>query len=268
VSAEALLRGLDRAWRVLATGLSFAAFGLGGLVAGVVVAPLMLVLVRDPACRRRLARRGVQRGFALQVAIMRRLGVLTVSVSGAARLQREGLLVLANHPTLIDVVLLVALLPDADCVVKRAVARNPFMRATVRAAGYIVNDDGPALVEAGIATVRGGGCLVIFPEGTRSEPGQPLKLRRGAANIAVRGRRDITPVRIRCTPPTLEKGRKWYRVPPRRFHVSLEVGEDIPIGTFIDEDAAAGGEALAARRVTDHLTRYFQPCGELPRAGT
>ena len=82
---------------------------------------------------------------------MRRLGVLTVSVSGAARLQREGLLVLANHPTLIDVVLLVALLPDADCVVKRAVARNPFMRATVRAAGYIVNDDGPALVEAGIA---------------------------------------------------------------------------------------------------------------------
>ncbi|MBJ7517671.1 MAG: 1-acyl-sn-glycerol-3-phosphate acyltransferase, partial [Stenotrophomonas sp.] len=169
---------------------------------------------------------------------------------------------------LIDVVLLVALLPNADCVVKRAVARNPFMLGTVGAAGYIVNDDGPALVEAGIAAVRGGGCLVIFPEGTRSEPGQPLRLRRGAANIAVRGRLDMTPVRIRCSPPTLEKGRKWYRVPPRRFHVSLEVGEDIPIGTFLDEDAAAGGEALAARLVTDHLTHYFQPCGELPRAGT
>ena len=181
MSAEARLRGLDRAWRVLATGLSFAAFGLGGLVAGVVVAPLMLVLVRDPARRRRLARRGVQRGFALQVAIMRRLGVLTVSVSGAARLQREGLLVLANHPTLIDVVLLVALLPDADCVVKRAVARNPFMRATVRAAGYIVNDDGPALVEAGIATVCGGGCLVDLPRGhpQRARPAAETAPRRG-----------------------------------------------------------------------------------------
>ena len=268
MAAEALARGLERAWRVLATGLSFAAFGLGGLVAGVVVAPLLLILVRDPGHRRRLARRGVQRGFALQVAIMRRLGVLTVAVSGRERLQRDGLLVLANHPTLIDVVLLVALLPNADCVVKRAVARNPFMRGTVGAAGYITNDDGPALVEAGIAAVQGGGCLVIFPEGTRSEPGQPLRLRRGAANIAVRGRLDITPVRIRCSPPTLEKGRKWYRVPPRRFHVSLEVGEDIPIGTFLDEDVVAGGQALAARRVTDYLTHHFQPCGELPRAGT
>lgn len=259
---------LGRAWRTLATGFSFALFGVGGLIAGILVAPALLVLVHPPARRRRLARTWVQRSFALHVAIMRGLGVMTFEVTGAHRLQRKGLLVLANHPTLIDVVLLVALLPDADCVVKRAVARNPFMRGTVRAAGYIVNDDGPALVQAGIDAVREGGCLVIFPEGTRSTPGHPLQLRRGAANIAVRGGMDITPVRIRCTPPTLEKGGKWYRVPPRRFHVSLEVGEDIPIGTFVDDVAVAGGESLAARRVTDHLTRYFQPCGELPRAGT
>ncbi|MBJ7517166.1 MAG: 1-acyl-sn-glycerol-3-phosphate acyltransferase, partial [Stenotrophomonas sp.] len=75
--AEVLARGLDRAWRVLATGFSFAAFGLGGLIAGVTVAPLLLLAVRDPVHRRRLARRGVQHGFALQLAIMRRLGVLT-----------------------------------------------------------------------------------------------------------------------------------------------------------------------------------------------
>jgi len=268
VVAERLHAAVDRAWRVLATGLSFAAFGLGGLLAGLVVAPLLLLLIRDRAPRQRIARRLVQRGFALHVAMMRALGVMTVSVTGGERLQRAGLLVLANHPTLIDVVLLVSLLPNADCAVKRAVARSPFMRGTVRAAGYISNDDGPALVAAGIAAVREGSCLVIFPEGTRTPPGAAPKLRRGAANIAVRGGLDITPVRIRCSPPTLEKGRKWYRVPPRRFHVSLEVGEDIPISTFIDEAAAAGGEALAARRVTDHLTRYFQPCGELPRAGT
>lgn len=257
---------LDRSWRTLATALSFIAFGLGGLLCGLVVAPLLLLLVRDARLRRLLARRLVQRGFALQVAMMRALGVFTFEIIGGERLQRPGLLVLANHPTLIDVVLLVSLLPNADCVVKRAVARNPFMRGTVRAAGYIANDEGPALVDAGIAAVRAGGCLVIFPEGTRSAPGQPLRLRRGAANIAVRGRLDMTPVRLRCSPPTLEKGRKWYRVPPRRFHVSLEVGEDIPIGSFLDEDRVAGGESLAARRVTDHLTRYFQPCGELPRA--
>lgn len=259
---------INRAWRVLGTGLSFAAFGIGGLVLGGLLS-LSLLLIRDPVRRRVLARRLVQAGFATHVGLMHRLGLMTYDIRGGERLQRNGLLILANHPTLIDVVLLIAQLPDADCVVKQAVARNPFMRGPVRAAGYVSNDDGAGLVDDCIAAVRAGGNLVIFPEGTRTVPGQPPKLRRGAANIAVRGRLDITPVRITCTPPTLTKGQKWYRVPSRRFHVQLEVGEDLPIAPFLNETGdAPRGDALAARRVTDHLAHYFDFAGDPTRAGT
>ncbi|HHA2550962.1 1-acyl-sn-glycerol-3-phosphate acyltransferase [Stenotrophomonas maltophilia] len=237
-----LPRRLDHAWRVFGTGLSFVAFGLGGLLLGVLVMPVLL--------------------------LMRGLGVMTYEIEGGERLQRDGLLVLANHPTLIDVVCLISLLPNADCVVKRAVACNPFMRGPVRAAGYISNDDGAGLVDDCVAAVHAGGTLVIFPEGTRSVPGQPPRLQRGAANIAVRGRIDVTPVRITCSPPTLTKGQKWYRVPSRRFHVRLQIGEDIPIAPFLAEDDSPRGDALAARRVTEHLSRYFDLSGEPPRAST
>ena len=159
---------------------------------------------------------GARAGRVSRETLIERTGVDSAFVT---ELQRNGLLILANHPTLIDVVLLVSLLPNADCVVKHAVARNPFMRGPVRAAGYVANSDGAGLVDDCIAAVHAGGNLVIFPEGTRTEPGQPLRLQRGAANIAVRGRLDITPVRITCTPLTLTKGQKWYRVPSRRFHV-------------------------------------------------
>ena len=261
-------RRLDHGWRVLGTGLSFAAFGIGGLLLGAFLFPL-LFLVRDPVRRQSLARRLVQRSFAGHVGIMHRLGLLTYEFRGLERLQRNGLLVLANHPTLIDVVFLISRLPNADCVVKRAVARNPFMRGPVRAAGYVANDDGAGLIDDCIAAVRAGGTLVIFPEGTRTVPGQPLKLQRGAGNIAVRGAIDITPVRITCTPSTLGKGEKWYRVPSRRFHVQLEVGEDIPIAPFLNEpDGLPRGEALAARRVTEYLATYFDSVGENRRAGT
>ncbi|BCX45886.1 MULTISPECIES: lysophospholipid acyltransferase family protein [Stenotrophomonas] len=264
--AEALRR-LDHAWRVLGTGLSFAAFGVGGLLLGVLVMPVLL-LMRDPVVRRRRARRVVQVAFASHLRLMRALGVMTYQIEGGERLQRDGLLVLANHPTLIDVVCLISLLPNADCVVKRAVACNPFMRGPVRAAGYIANDDGAGLVDDCVAAVHAGGTLVIFPEGTRSVPGQPPRLQRGAANIAVRGRLDITPVRITCTPPTLTKGQKWYRVPSRRFHVRLQIGEDIPIAPFLADDDSPRGDALAARRVTEHLSRYFDLSGDPPRAST
>jgi len=267
--AESIPARLDHAWRVVGTGLSFALFGLGGLLLGLFVVPALLLLVRDRGRRQRLSRRMVQRAFASHVWLMRSLGLMTCEIEGAERLQRDGLLVLANHPTLIDVVILISLLPNADCVVKQAVARNPFMRGPVRAAGYVSNDDGAGLVDDCIEAVRTGGNLVIFPEGTRGLPGQPPRLQRGAANIAVRGRLDITPVRITCTPLTLTKGQKWYRVPERRFHVRVQVGEDIPIAPFLAEaDDGPRGDALAARRVTDYLTRYFDMSGETRSAGT
>lgn len=254
---------LDRAWRVVGTGLSFAVFGLGGLVLRLLVFPLLTLAVRDPARRRAAVRRTVQRSFAGFVELMRVLGVLRYEIHGRERLQREGLLILANHPTLIDVVFLIAQIPNADCIVKSALLRNPFMRGPVTAAGYVFNDNGPGLVEDCIAAVRRGGNLVIFPEGTRTRRGQSLKLQRGAAHVALRGALDITPVRISCTPMTLGKGEKWYRVPPRRVLFSMHVDEDIPIAGFL---ADAQGEAVAARRLTDHLADHFSR--EAPRGCT
>ncbi len=253
-----MLERLDRAWRVLGTGISFAAFGIGGLLLRISAFPLLQLFVHDRMKRRRIARRWVQRSFAAHIELMRLLGIMTYEIRGRERLDRDGLLVLANHPTLIDVVFLVSLLPNADCVVKSAVARNPFMRGPVEACGYIANDDGAGLVDDCVAAVRAGGCLVIFPEGTRTVPGQPLRLQRGAAYIAVRGAINVTPVRISCDPPTLTKGQKWYRIPPRRFHVKVEVGEDLPVRSFIVGDTSAPGwENLAARRLTDHLASRF-----------
>lgn len=68
--AEALRR-LDHAWRVLGTGLSFVAFGVGGLLLGVLVMPVLL-LMRDPVARRRRARRVVQAAFANAVLALER----------------------------------------------------------------------------------------------------------------------------------------------------------------------------------------------------
>ncbi|MDR2851824.1 MAG: 1-acyl-sn-glycerol-3-phosphate acyltransferase [Burkholderiaceae bacterium] len=259
-----LARWLDPAWRTIATGISFAVFGMGGLLLRVLIFPPLQRCVRDPLRQRRIARRWVQRSFAVFIELMRRLGVLTWEVHHRERLQREGLLVLANHPTLLDVVFLVSLLPHTNCVVKSAAARNLFFRGPVRACGYIANDSRTGLIDDCIAAVRAGDNLIVFPEGTRSVPEQPLRLQRGAARIAVRGALNMTPVRIRCTPPTLTKGEKWYRVPRQRFHIRIEVAEDLPIGHFFDPENTAP-ESLIARQLTEYLTDYFS--GDKPHAG-
>ena len=247
---------LDRVnylWRVVATGLSFTAFGMGGLVQWLLIFPCLNLFVRDPQRRSRMARAIIHRSFVLFIQLMRALGVLTFDIRGAERLQRSGLLILANHPTLLDVVFLVSLIPNADCIVRSGLARNLFTRGPIKASGYVCNDSGSGLVEDCISSLRSGKNLVIFPEGTRTPRDGHRQLHRGAAYIALRGTSSVTPVVIRCSPPTLSKGEPWYRVPPRCFHVTVEVGVDFPVAPFL----AGTTEAIAARRLTDHLVAYF-----------
>ena len=249
-----MFRAIDRGWRVFATGLSFATFGLGGVLLGGIGVPLLHLLVRDRARRRTLARKAIHLGFRAFVGWMRLLGVLRYEVIDRWRLQRCGLLVLANHPTLIDVVFLISLIPNADCVVRSGLSRNPVTGAPLRAADYLCNDSGAGLIEDCIASLRAGNNLVMFPEGTRTRPGEPMILQRGAANVAIRGCRDITPVRIRCEPLTLTKGLSWWRVPPSRPHFTIRVEEDISIESFITD----GEQARSARELTRFLHDYFE----------
>ncbi len=255
---------LGRAWRVAATGVSFALFGLGGLLMRLAVFPLLHLLVWRRELRVTAARTIIRLAFRAYVDVMRALGVLRYEVRGLEKLERRGLLILANHPTLIDTVFLMAFVRNADCIVKGALWNNPFTRGPVRAAGYISNGggnssngggdgDGGDLVKDCIASLERGNNLIVFPEGTRTPAGGAISLKRGAANVAVRGARAITPVVIRCDPPTLGKGEKWWRVPPRRVLFSLEVQDDVAVEPFIH----GSSDVMAARRLTEFLQNYF-----------
>jgi len=245
---------LERAWRTVATGVCFLVFGLGGLALGFIYFPLLRALVREPSMRVDRSRRLVRRFFRFFVWLMSRLGVLSYEVHGGERLGRPGLLVVANHPTLIDIIFLVALMPRANCVVKASLAKNPVTRGPILAAGYIVNDQGLALVDDCLRSLERGDSVVIFPEGTRSPRSGPLTLQRGAAHVAIRGRRPLTPVVILCEPPTLGKGEKWYRVPSKKVHFTLRVHDDIQVEPFLENASAP----IAVRRLNDYLKAFFE----------
>jgi 1-acyl-sn-glycerol-3-phosphate acyltransferase len=251
---EALVCSLSRYWRMFATGLSFAVFGSGGLVLRLLVFPLLNLVVWRRDKRTAAARSVIQVAFLGFVGLMNLLGVLRYEVIGRERLARRGLLILANHPTLIDTVFLLAFVRQAGCVVKGGLWSNPFTRGPIRAAGYLNNDKGVELLDDCIAALEGGDNLIIFPEGTRTPADGVVQMKRGAANVAVRGARDVTPVVISCEPTTLSKGEKWWQVAPRRVHFRIEVREDIGIGEFIGEGES---EAMAARRLTKYLENYF-----------
>ena len=249
-----VLERINYCWRVFATGLSFVSFGIGGIFLRVLVFPLLNFFIWNNQKRTIFARRIIRFTFSTFVGLMRGLGVLRYEVIGKQRLERNGLLILANHPTLIDTVFLMSLVGRADCIVKGGLWNNPFTRGPVRAAGYINNDQGADVVANCIASLSTGNNLIIFPEGTRTPSSGVISLKRGAANIAARGRYNITPVLISCNPMTLGKGERWWRVPARFAQFRIEVKEDIEIDQFISNGVS---EVMAARQLTQYLEHYF-----------
>lgn len=253
-TSHALTSRCNRYWRIVGTGICFAAFGIGALGLRLLAFPLLNTLIRDPEQRKLRARQLIRLAFRSLIWLMRVLGVLSYEIKGLEHLQRRGLLILSNHPSLIDTVLLMAFVQHADCIVKDALWNSPITRGPVRSAGYISNAQGTELVNDCIASLRQGSNLIIFPEGTRTPTDDILHFKRGAANVAIRGNYAITPVIIRCAPATLRKGSKWWQVAPTMPHISLTVRPDIDIQEVTGN---ALNPALAARRLTDYLQDYF-----------
>ena len=253
-------RGPARVWRLAATTVCFAAFGASALVLSLIVLPATRLLPGNAERRRMRARRHVARALGRFARFMSFLGVLTYEIEGAERLNRPGQLIVANHPTLIDGVFLASLVPNATCIVKAALARNPLTRASIAAAGYVSNSPADIMIEGAAAALRSGGNVIMFPEGTRTVPGETPQFQRGAAAIALRAAVVVTPVYIRCDPPTLAKREPWYRVPARRPHFTLRVGTDIDPEPY----RGSAPPPVAARNFNEHLLRVFSV--ELTRA--
>jgi 1-acyl-sn-glycerol-3-phosphate acyltransferase len=240
-------------WRLFGTGVSFFLFGVVGVLFWGILFPLLDKFIMQGIPKKLRSRLLMNRIFHIYMEFMRIIGILTYEVHGGERLNAPGRLVIANHPSLLDVVFLISQIRNATCIVKPALATNPFMRIPIHAMGYIYADDPEAVVKQCAEELQEGCSLIVFPEGTRTTPGKPLKFLRGAATIALQSKAKILPVIIGCSPTTLTKREKWYQIPHKKFILSLYVGEDIEVDA-IDGNAS---RSLATRKLTRQLEAYF-----------
>ncbi len=235
--------------------MSFAFFGIGSLFLGVFVLPLIALCVRNPERRLHGIRAVVGGAMQTFVFFMHRVGVLTYEITGWEHVDPDAnYLIIANHPSLIDVVFLLSRFPTADCVIKQGIVNNPFMHRLVLAADYIVNADSVSLLEESVRRLRRGRSLILFPEGTRTEPDRLPEMKPGAAAIAVRSGSRCLPVLIQIDPTTLTKADRWYQVPRHRVFFSMAIQPPI-VAAGVLGDGPDG--RLAGRQFHAYLQDYF-----------
>ncbi|MBE2214718.1 MAG: 1-acyl-sn-glycerol-3-phosphate acyltransferase [Opitutaceae bacterium] len=232
---------MRRAYYIVAYYLSFLLFGLVGLGLNLVCLPLLLIPRRERLGPR--VRRVVRWLFAWWVKWLNACGIVRVRYHGFDRPIEGGVVVVANHPTLIDAPVLLARMPDATCIFKRALMRNPFVGPAALLAGYTSGAGGVDTVRAVARKVAAGRSLLIFPEGTRTATGAVLgPLKAGFAVIAAHGRAPVQAVIIRATPGLVARGRPWWKFPE-----SLPACVDVTLDRRWEVDRSCHAQQFAAR---------------------
>ncbi|MDC7219027.1 MAG: lysophospholipid acyltransferase family protein [Spirochaetales bacterium] len=239
---------MKRGYHVIFKLVSFFFFGLGGAVFSLVFLPLFLLFVHPAAARKRALRRWASKSFHLFTGFMSLVGVVKLDDSETEDLHRDvPSLICANHPSLLDVVFLISLIPNADCIVKAGHWKNPFLRI-ILSSMYIPNSlNVEDTVEACRKSLDEGNHIILFPEGTRTPPGEELpRFHRSAAQIALRTGHDIVAVKIGCSEHSgLGKGDKIWDSPPGGvIRYSLHGQGILPFESYKDMSVPVGARQL------------------------
>lgn len=250
--------------------LAFALFGLGGLALGMLVFPLVALTTTSPARRISRRRRLMQGVFRIYLRLLSAMGAASFTFTGVAR--QGPYLIVANHPTLIDAVLLLTLFPQADCIIKHELLRNPFTRFALSGLDYMSNTDTAAMLEAAVERLRNRRSVLVFPEGTRSLPGEPLQFHLAAATMAVRSGAECLPVLIRCEPVTTNKQARWFEIADAKPHFTVHVDPPLDPAPIIRDHAPRYAKRVLNEVLQDYYNRRLaeirpQSASAIPESG-
>lgn len=238
--------------RILLVGFLFSIFGSLCLVGNLVFIPIAVFRLNRFAFFRNLSRDLVYLAWKFFIFCTEFLGYLQYRFEGKEKLGASHSVIIANHPSLLDVVFILSSVRRINCIVKADLGKNIFLFAAIKASGYILNTQNEELLNKAKEVVKNGECLLIFPEGTRTK--DKIIFHKAASYIAINAAKNIVPIFIRMHPKSLQKNVKWYKTPPKKIHYNIEVGENIKVDTFY----ATKPKPIIARLLHDYLSKLYK----------
>jgi 1-acyl-sn-glycerol-3-phosphate acyltransferase len=180
-----------------------------------------------------------------------------VTVTGREKIDpAETYVMVANHQSLLDILVLFRLFRHFKWVSKVENFRIPFIGWNMRLNGYIQLKRGDrsstaAMLRTCRQNLADGNSIMMFPEGTRSPTGKLRAFKTGAFNLAKDARRPILPIVVHGTASALPKRGVILQ---GRHRILIEVLDPIDYRSFAEDDV----EVLTLRvreLISDHLEK-------------
>ena len=211
-------------------------FALGALCIGLFIIPISAIFLKDYN-HRKFCANVVHKSWKFFTIVMQKFGSIKVETNGDFN-DIKGKVIVASHPSLIDIVLLIGLIPNSLCLAKKDLLKNPVMYKIVKCL-YIINDiDLEEFKEETKNALKHDFNIIIFPTGTRTLPNEEIKMHKGAAQIAIDADVDIITITIDSDYTLLRKNHFPLDcgIKPAEFKITRK--NDIKITEFKEKEAS------------------------------
>jgi len=235
---------------------SFFFFGLSSIILVIFFLPPMRLFIRPTEKFKKYARRLVSVSFRFFIALMHFIQIVDLEAENRETYKRlSSKVIVANHPSLLDVVMLFSLIPNADCIVAGYLNQS-IVKGIVRQLYILNTQDFDDILKACDESLKYGNCIVIFPEGTRTPRTGRNIVKKGAARIALASACGIIPLHIGGTDKYgLGKKDPWTAFNPNeRYVYKISMGTEI-----LPEKYASLPKPVAVRSLTRDIASSIFP---------
>lgn len=220
---KVLIDSLKTLYQYLVLYGALAVFGVGGLIY-TAVSPLCGFLL-PTAAGNRLGQVVMMGLFRFFVGLLRLSRIVHCDLDDLDRLRGESLLLVPNHPSLLDAVLIVSRLPNVVCIMKAQILDNPFLGGGARLAGYIRGDHPMEMMRKARQALHSGRHVLVFPEGTRTDTPPVNPFKGNFALMAKQAKKPVQTVFLHSDSPYLQRGWPLFRKPEFPIHYRAALGQ-------------------------------------------
>lgn len=196
--------------------------------------PIFLLLIGLPRRVQHRAARGLIRwGLLFYLALLRALCQVHIDARGLVQPAPAGpRIVIANHPSVLDAIILMAHLPNACCVLKASLLHHPLFGIPARLAGFVSNAEPRQMIQDSCATLREGATFILFPEGTRTTDFPLNPLGSACVILSKQSQVPLQVVLLEFSSPYLGKAWGWFRPPCLPLHIRVRSGRLLEPPTY------------------------------------
>jgi len=213
-------------------------------VSGIAVTAVSLVArpFLSNGLRARLGQALLHRYFRRYFRVLEASGLFEFDLSALDALRdRPACVLAANHPALLDAMLVAARVPNLVGIMKADVRHSPIYAGPALLAGYARADRPIEMIHAMVRAIHDGRHVLVFPESTRTTRSPVNAFKGNFALIAKQAGVPVQSVVIETDSPYLRKGWPLFRKPPMPVRFRARLGREFD----------ASGEVKATLRAVE-----------------